>query len=249
MAYSRQTEHYGLPLPLGTDKSTWLDNNDAFEAVDLALAGAVAKGETHDAAIEDLSTGLTSLGATVAGHTTDIAALESRMTAEETIGANATQAIAQLSEKVYDYEERTFTTAAECFTFLGSLPNRELKDVLVTAITRNAGTKETMVRDSTGAATVTSGTSPANVEHGMFAKLVWKDSTRYHFNAPLLIGYTGTTNRVSFHTRNIIISENAMELHLNAKGVNYTANTETTILEIADLSSITLYIPVSVADD
>lgn len=48
MAYSNQTTHYGLPLPVGSDKSSWLDNNTAFAAIDTAIyqastdAGAAA---------------------------------------------------------------------------------------------------------------------------------------------------------------------------------------------------------------
>lgn len=37
MAFTNQTTHYGLPLPIGSDKSTWLDTNTAFAAIDAAI--------------------------------------------------------------------------------------------------------------------------------------------------------------------------------------------------------------------
>ena len=44
MAYSNQTENYGLPLPTDNDKSTWTDNNDAFELIDREIhQNALAK--------------------------------------------------------------------------------------------------------------------------------------------------------------------------------------------------------------
>lgn len=37
MSYTNETTYYGLPLPTGSDKSTFTDNNTAFQAVDAAL--------------------------------------------------------------------------------------------------------------------------------------------------------------------------------------------------------------------
>ena len=51
MSYTNETTYYGLPLPTGSDKSTFTDNNTAFEAVDAALHTAA---EQSGAAAEDI---------------------------------------------------------------------------------------------------------------------------------------------------------------------------------------------------
>ena len=40
MAYSGTTTHYGLPKYVSTDKPSWLDTNDGFDAIDAALYAA-----------------------------------------------------------------------------------------------------------------------------------------------------------------------------------------------------------------
>ena len=51
MSYTNETTYYGLPLPTGSDKSTFTDNNTAFQAVDAALHSAY---EQSGAATEDI---------------------------------------------------------------------------------------------------------------------------------------------------------------------------------------------------
>lgn len=51
MSYTNETTFYGLPLPTGSDKSTFTDNNTAFQAVDAALHTAY---EQSGAATEDI---------------------------------------------------------------------------------------------------------------------------------------------------------------------------------------------------
>lgn len=53
MAFTNQTTHYGLPLPIGSDKSTWLDTNTAFAAIDAAIYQASTDAA---AAAGDIST-------------------------------------------------------------------------------------------------------------------------------------------------------------------------------------------------
>lgn len=53
MSYTNETTYYGLPLPTGSDKSTFTDNNTAFQAVDAALHTAA---EQSSAAADDLVT-------------------------------------------------------------------------------------------------------------------------------------------------------------------------------------------------
>lgn len=69
MSYSAETTYYGLPLPTGSDKSTFTDNNTAFQAVDAALHTA-AEGAAQ--AAEDI----TSLTSRVGTAEDDIDALE-----------------------------------------------------------------------------------------------------------------------------------------------------------------------------
>lgn len=51
MSYRNETTYFGLPLPTGSDKSTFTDNNTAFQAVDAALHTAY---EQSGAATEDI---------------------------------------------------------------------------------------------------------------------------------------------------------------------------------------------------
>lgn len=53
MSYTNETTYYGLPLPTGSDKSAFTDNNTAFQAVDAALHTAA---EQSGAATEDIVT-------------------------------------------------------------------------------------------------------------------------------------------------------------------------------------------------
>ena len=61
MAYSNQTTHYGLPLPVGSDKSSWLDNNTAFAAIDTAIYQASTDAGAAAGDIAQLQNDVTSL--------------------------------------------------------------------------------------------------------------------------------------------------------------------------------------------
>lgn len=76
MAYSNQTPNYGLPLPVGTDKSSWLDTNTAFQAVDTALKGAVDGVAALSGTTGGISEALTGLTNRVDGIDTDITQLK-----------------------------------------------------------------------------------------------------------------------------------------------------------------------------
>lgn len=65
--YTNQTTHYAIPLPLGTDLTTPMDYNEAAEAIDTAVWGAVSDAatatsdaanavETANGAAEDVGT-------------------------------------------------------------------------------------------------------------------------------------------------------------------------------------------------
>lgn len=76
MAYSNQTPNYGLPLPLGTDKSNFMDTNTAFTAVDTALKGAVDGVAALSGTTGGISEALTGLTNRVDGIDTDITQLK-----------------------------------------------------------------------------------------------------------------------------------------------------------------------------
>ena len=90
MSYTNETTHFGIPLPLGSDLTTPMDYNEAFEAVDEALFSAQGESATADenaaAAVETANAtaeALDTLSTTVGGHTSQISALGARMTNAE----------------------------------------------------------------------------------------------------------------------------------------------------------------------
>lgn len=90
MSYTNETTHFGIPLPLGSDLTTPMDYNEAFEAVDEALfeaqGDAATANENAAGAVETanaVSEALDTLSGTVGGHTSQISALGARMTNAE----------------------------------------------------------------------------------------------------------------------------------------------------------------------
>lgn len=61
MAFTNQTTHYGLPLPIGSDKSTWLDTNTAFTAIDAAIYQASTDAAAAAGDITTIQGDITSL--------------------------------------------------------------------------------------------------------------------------------------------------------------------------------------------
>ena len=76
MAYTNQTTNYGLPLPVDSDRSTFLDTNTAFAAVDTALKGAVDGVASAASDITALTTRVSSAESAITALTTRVAALE-----------------------------------------------------------------------------------------------------------------------------------------------------------------------------
>ena len=76
MGHTNSTANYNLPQFIGTDKPTWLgDINNAFSAIDTAIANAAATATTADGKAD-------ALGTTVSGHTTQIGTLSNTVTAQ-----------------------------------------------------------------------------------------------------------------------------------------------------------------------
>ena len=76
MGHTNQTANYNLPQFVGTDKPSWLgDINDAFAAIDTAIAAASSEASTADGKADALTT-------TVSGHTTQIGTLQNTVTSQ-----------------------------------------------------------------------------------------------------------------------------------------------------------------------
>lgn len=76
MGHTNQTANYNLPQFVGTDKPSWLgDINDAFAAIDTAIAAAASEASTADGKADTLTT-------IVSGHTTQIGTLQNTVTTQ-----------------------------------------------------------------------------------------------------------------------------------------------------------------------
>lgn len=93
MSYTNQTTHYGLPLPTGSDKSTWLDTNEAFQAVDAALYAAAQGSGSASSAISTLQSQMSTANANIATNAAAITAEETARTTADTAHSNAISAI------------------------------------------------------------------------------------------------------------------------------------------------------------
>lgn len=98
MGSTNFTEHYDIPLPLGSDKTTPMDYNQSMQAVDTALF--TAQGDASDA-----KTGLATTNLNVAQNTQDIGSLAGRVTAVEGTVASQGTAITNLSTKIDGVEQ------------------------------------------------------------------------------------------------------------------------------------------------
>lgn len=114
MSYTNETTHFGIPLPLGSDLTTPMDYNEAFEAVDGALFGAQGDAATANEnaanAVETAnatSEALDTLSSTVGGHTSQIAALGARMTNAEN---NIDDVRSDLEDMITAFNEPTATS-------------------------------------------------------------------------------------------------------------------------------------------
>ena len=72
MSSASTTQYYGLTQYIGTDKPSFLDNNEAFAAVDAALHGAVTDVASQGETIGSLSETVGTLGETVTGLGNDL---------------------------------------------------------------------------------------------------------------------------------------------------------------------------------
>ena len=126
MAYSNQTTHYGLPLPTGADKSTFLDTNQAFTDVDTALYAAETGISGVQSDVQDLNTEVTNLSTTVTSQATDIGALQNGLTSTNLLLQDTIEDVAELNSKLTELTASTsvgVTTSAHWYEALLALKN------------------------------------------------------------------------------------------------------------------------------
>ena len=119
MAYSNQTTHYGLPLPTGADKSTFLDTNQAFTDVDTALYAAETGISGVQSDVQDLNTAVTNLSTTVTGQATDIGALQNGLTSTNLLLQDTVSDVTELTNnsiKKTQYTETPNSNGVVAFT-------------------------------------------------------------------------------------------------------------------------------------
>ena len=95
MSYTNETTHYGIPKPLGTDLTTPMDYNQAADAIDTAVWGAVQDSAT---AVSDAASAVS----TAEGAASDVSALGIRVTTLEGTVTTQGTAITGLSSDIAD---------------------------------------------------------------------------------------------------------------------------------------------------
>lgn len=98
MGSTNFTEHFDIPLPLGSDKTTPMDYNQSMQAVDTALFAA--QGDASDA-----KTGLAATNQKVTQNTQAINSLAGRVTTVEGTVSSQGTALSNLSTKIDGVEE------------------------------------------------------------------------------------------------------------------------------------------------
>ena len=95
MSYTNETTHYGIPKPLGTDLTTPMDYNQAADAIDAAVWGAVQDAAT---AVSDAASAVSTAGSAAS----DVSAMGTRVTTLEGTVATQGTAITGLTGDVAD---------------------------------------------------------------------------------------------------------------------------------------------------
>ena len=91
MGYTNETTHYGIPLPLGTDKTTPMDYNESMQDVDTVLFGAKSDSDSALRKAEQVEEGLSQTNENV----TNIAGRVSTLEGTSVTHGNAIQQNAQ----------------------------------------------------------------------------------------------------------------------------------------------------------
>lgn len=115
MASTNFTTHYSIPLPLGTDLTTPMDYNEAAEAVDTALFGAVTDAGNASIAAGNAVNTANAASDAVDAVTADLAQEKAKIIALQTRVTNAENEIddvrADSSDMITAYNEPTATSS------------------------------------------------------------------------------------------------------------------------------------------
>lgn len=95
MSYTNETTHYGIPLPLGTDKTTPMDYNTGMQAVDTALFGAKSDSDSALRKAQQVEEGLSQTDG-------NVTALGGRVTTLEGTSVTQGNAIQQNAQDIAD---------------------------------------------------------------------------------------------------------------------------------------------------
>lgn len=95
MSYTNDTTHYGIPLPLGTDKTTPMDYNESMQEVDTVLFGAKSDSDSALRKAQQVEEGLSQTNEDVSG-------LEGRVTTLEGTSVTHGNAIQQNAQDIAD---------------------------------------------------------------------------------------------------------------------------------------------------
>lgn len=117
MASTNFTTHYSIPLPLGTDLTTPMDYNDAAEAVDTALFGAVTDAGNASTAANNAVNTANAASSAVDTVSADLVQEKAKIVALQTRVTNAENEIddvrADSSDMITAYNEPTATSTHE----------------------------------------------------------------------------------------------------------------------------------------
>ena len=97
MSYTNETTHNSIPLPLGTDKTTFMDYNESMETLDTVVFGAVGDAATAVSDAADAKTAAQSA-------TSDVATLTASLATTDATVASQGTAITNLGNKINDVD-------------------------------------------------------------------------------------------------------------------------------------------------
>lgn len=112
MAYTNQTEYYGLPQYVGSDRASWTDTNEGFAAVDTALHTAVTESAQAKTDIDRIDESLIDTIDDVAENATEISSLKRRVAVTETAIAQNTADITDVRQDLQDNIESNHELSA-----------------------------------------------------------------------------------------------------------------------------------------
>lgn len=95
MSYTNETTHYGIPLPLGTDKTTPMDYNESMQEVDTVLFGAKSNSDSALRKAQQVEAGLSQTD-------DNVTAIAGRVTTLEGTSVTHGNAIQQNAQDIAD---------------------------------------------------------------------------------------------------------------------------------------------------